>query len=385
MMDNYCNNCNSCNQDPCSCGSCKPASYKCDFDIQANPYDASIWNVTICGAMTKVKIPKLNETDTKLSTNYSNKTLIYNAEKHTDIISGEQLGVLINLEDLRNTDTINADSCDLLVFNPYCDTCGDGCKPKNAMWKNYHIPDAEDCVMEPNDNGYYEVLKKNDCGCIVECQLPVIPQGMTALNYQRDSVPDDPDFPWYYGCYNDTINLHLAENAPDYFGKYALKVTVSYGVQAVKSDRYTFNYNWKSLVVPGITGEERRTDMQASILQNWAAVGQFSDGKYLPWGSSSLRGTFVFIVPKGKEAYLHHEFRILTADSVPYYKRNTTYDGKKVPDSEAGLNQPLWPASRLNALQIIIEPTQGSTDFDPAKDAIRDQLDAPVDDYPQPY
>lgn len=335
--------------------------------------------------MTKVKIPKLNETDTKLSTNYSNKSLIYNAEKHTDIISGEQLGGLINLEDLRNTDTINADSCDLLVFNPYCDTCGDGCKPKNAMWKNYHIPDAEDCVMEPNDNGYYEVLKKNDCGCIVECQLPVVPQGMTALNYQRDSVPDDPDFPWYYGCYNDTINLHLAENAPDYFGKYDLKVTVSYGVQAIKSDRYTFNYNWKSLVVPGITGEERRTDMQASILQNWAAVGQFSDGRYLPWGSSSLRGTFVFIVPKGKEAYLHHEFRILTADSVPYYKRNATYDGKKVPDSEAGLNRPLWPASRLNALQIIIEPTQGSTDFDPVKDAERDQLDAPVDDYPQPY
>ena len=22
---------------------------------------------------------------------------------------------------------------------------GDGCKPKNARWKNYHIPDAGDC------------------------------------------------------------------------------------------------------------------------------------------------------------------------------------------------------------------------------------------------
>ena len=117
---NSCNiGCNSCGKDPCSCG-CGPAKYGCDFSIAANPFDESIWNVTICGATTKVKIPKLYETDTKLSTSYSNKSLIYNAEKHTDIITGDQIGALINLEDLRDTDVANADSCDLLVFNPYC-------------------------------------------------------------------------------------------------------------------------------------------------------------------------------------------------------------------------------------------------------------------------
>ena len=63
---NACYKCSSCGSDPCSCGGCKPAKYGCDFNIMANPYDPSIWNVTINGATTRVKIPKLNETDTKL-------------------------------------------------------------------------------------------------------------------------------------------------------------------------------------------------------------------------------------------------------------------------------------------------------------------------------
>ena len=130
MMNNCSNCCNTCGKDPCGCGGCKPARYSChDFQISANPYDASIWNVTLNGATTKVKIPKINETDTKLSTNFTSSSLIYNAEKHTDIITGSQLGQLINLEDLRDTEVSNADSCDLLVYNPYCSECGDGCKP----------------------------------------------------------------------------------------------------------------------------------------------------------------------------------------------------------------------------------------------------------------
>lgn len=270
------------------------------------------------------------------------------------------------------------ENCSYLVFSPSCEA-------PTGEWQATQIPRAEDCEMEPDDNGYYQVVTLDDCGCLKECNLPVMPAGMTALNYQRDSVPDDPDFPWYYGCYNDKINLHLQENATRYFGKYDLKVTVFYGVQAIKSDRYTFNYNWRSIVVPAIEGESRRTDMEGSILQNWAMAGGMTGGRDIPWGSSSLRGAFMFVVPKGKEAYLHHEYRIRTTDSFPGYKFNSAYDGKRVPDAEATLNASLWPASRLNALQVIIEPTSGTTDFDPVKDEYRNQLDAPVDDLPQPY
>lgn len=269
------------------------------------------------------------------------------------------------------------DNCSLLVFSPSCTS-------PSGEWEPYTIPDAGDCEMTPDGDGRYRVLIKDDCGCIKECRMPIMPSGMTALNYQRDSVPDDPDFPWYYGCYNDTINLHLRENAPQYFGKYDLKVTVNYGIQAIKSDVYNFNYNWRSLLVPQVAGETLRTDMAASILQNWAMAGTLGT-RDIPWGSSSLRGSFTFVVPKGKEASLHHEYRIRTTDSFPGYKTNSTYDGKKVPDAEATLNSSKWPASRLNALQVIIEPTFGSTDYEPTKDEYRSQLDDPVDSLPQSF
>lgn len=378
-MDNYCNSCNSCNHDPCSCGSCKPASYKCDFEIQANPYDASIWNVIICGELKKVKIPKINETDTKLSTNYSSRSLIYNAERHTDIISGEQLGGLINLEDLRNTDTINADSCDLLVFNPGCDACGDACKPKNAMWRNYHIPDAGDCELELDDEGYYHVLIKDDCGCIKECRLPVIPDGSTTINYVRDSVPDDPDFPWYYGIYNDTINLYLAQNAPQWFGKYDLEITVNYGIQVMHPTAAP-NTNFRSLLVPVIQDSEIDVSHFSSILQTQSTV--LGTSPYIPWGSVSLRGSFQFVVPKGKDVYLHHEFRLRSAASLPNYATNAL-DGQKVPASEAGqIDHMLYTASRLNALQVVVKPTRGSANLNPVVDPERAQLDPAVDEYP---
>ena len=373
-----CDNCfnNSCGCDPCS----HPAKYGCDFDIQANPYDASIWNVTINGATKRVKIPKIAETDTKLSTSYSAAALTYNAEKHVDTITGAQLGGLINVEDLRDTETANADSCDLLVYNPHCSECGDGCKPKNARWKNYHIPDAGDCEVELGDDGYYRVLVKDDCGCIRECRLPVMADGSIAISYIRDSVPDDPDFPWYYGIYNDTINLHLRENASAFFGKYDLEVTVNYGIQVVHSTASP-NTNFRSLLVPVAEGSEVDATMFASTLQDQSTVW-FSSQPYIPWGTVCMRGSLVFYVPKGKEAYLHHEFRLRTHDSLARYA-TSSLDGQKVPDDIAGqIDRMAYTASRLNALQIIVKPARGTSNTSPVVDPERSQLDPAVDVYP---
>lgn len=383
-MNNACNKCNSCGSDPCGCG-CKPAKYGCDFDIQANPFDGSIWNVTINGATKRVKIPKINETDTKLSTNYTSSSLIYNAEKHTDIITGSQLGALIKMEDLRDTETANADSCDLLVYNPYCSDCGDGCAPKNARWTNYHIPDAGDCELELDDEGYYHVLVKDDCGCIKECKLPVMANGSTAISYMRDSVPDDPDFPWYYGIYNDTINLHLRENAPAFFGKYDLEITVNYSIQVAHSSSSP-NTNFRSILVPVAEDSPVDPTMFSSVLQDQSTVS-LTQAPYIPWGTVCLRGSLVFYVPKGKEAYLHHEFRLITKESAaggsPYYAINPTYDRKKVPDNIAGhVNLMEYTASRLNALQIIVKPARGTSNTDPVTDPERDMLDEWEDKYP---
>lgn len=373
-------NCNSCGKNPCGCDECRPAQYSCGFDIQVDPYDASTWLVNNCGVLHRVKIPKISETCTNLSTDFSTASLIYNGECGQTVLSGSQLGSLIDLNDLRDVDVTDADSCDIMVYDPGCTECGDGCKPKPAMWRKYHIPDAEDCEVEPDNDGYYHVLIKDDCGCIKECRLPVVPNGSAVINYVRDSVPDDPDFPWYYGCYNDHIDLHLADNVPQWFGKYDLEVTVNYGIQAVKST-VSKCANFRSLMVPVVEGTSINVAKMSSILQDDTTYSASSPE--IPWASKSMRGSITFIVPKGKEAYLHHEYRLRTVDSHAAYYTNATYDGKKVPDDIAGqIDAMLWNASRLNALQIVAKPARGVSNLDPTVDTIRSQLDAPVDEYP---
>lgn len=375
-----CNNCNRCGDDPCSCGGCKPARYSCDFSIQVDPFNPYVWLFDNCGKLSRVDIPKIPETCTHLSANFSAASLIYDGECGKDIITGRQIGQLINLDDLRDVEAPDADSCDLLVFDPGCAECGDGCKPKPAMWRNYHIPDAGDCEVEPDDDGYYHVLIKDDCGCIKECKIPVVPNGSAVINYIRDSVPDDPDFPWYYGCYNDTINLHLAQNVPQWFGKYDLEVTVNYGIQAVKSTASKC-VNFRSLMVPVVAGTSINVAKMSSILQDDTTYS--ASGPEIPWASKSMRGSISFIVPKGKEAYLHHEYRLRTVDSHAAYYLNSTYDGKRVPDDIAGqIDTMPYNASRLNALQIIAKPARGISNLNPVVDTERGQLDAPVDEYP---
>lgn len=378
-------NCNKCNDNPCSCNSCScdhcaPARYSCGFDIQVDPYNSSTWLVTMNGCLHRVKIPKISETCTNLSTDFSSANLIYNGECGQSTISGAQIGEIINLNDLRDVDVSDADSCDIMVFDPGCTDCGDGCKPKPAMWRKYHIPDAGECEIEPDDDGYYHVLIKDDCGCIKECRLPVVPNGSAVINYIRDSVPDDPDFPWYYGCYNDRINLHLADNVPQWFGKYDLEITVNYGIQAVKSTASKC-VNFRSLMVPVVEGTSINVARMSSILQDDTTYS--ASNPEIPWATKSMRGSITFIVPKGKEAYLHHEYRLRSVDSHADYYFNATYDGKKVPDDIAGqIDIMPYNASRLNALQIIAKPARGVSNFEPVVDPIRSQLDDHIDEYP---
>lgn len=374
-------NCNKCNDNPCSCKGCEPARYSCGFSIEVDPFDPYVWLFNNCGKLERIRIPKIPETCTSLTADFSSASLIYDSECGKDIITGCDLGSLINLDCLRDVEAPNADSCDLLVFDPGCSDCGGACKPRPAMWRNYHIPDAGDCEIELDSDGYYHVLIKDDCGCIKECRLPVVPDGSTIINYVRDSVPDDTDFPWYYGCYNDTIHLYLSQNAPQWFGKFDLEVTVNYGVQIIKS-HLCKNVNFRSLMVPVVEGDAVNVSMFSSILQDASATRDNNNEVMIPWGTISLRGSTTFIVPKGKDAYLHHEFRLRTKDSHASYALNSTYDGKKVPANivEVVDNIP-YNASRLNALQVIVKPARGVANLTPVKDAERDQLDAPIDEY----
>lgn len=382
MNDNCCNKCNSCN--PCNkCGgSCCQAKYNCSFNIEMSPYDEYTWIVTTCGMPHKVKIPKFPETCTSLSVNGTDATLVYKGECDTDIITGEQLGSIIRLNDLKDVDASMPDHCSMLVFDPFCAECGDGCTSPADMWKPYSIPDAGDCIIPLDEDGYYKVLVKDDCGCIKECRLPAKPDDEDKIIYLRDSTPEDPDYPWYYGIYNETINLYLSKNVPKWFGKYDLEITVNYDVQVILSYKCK-NTNYRSLVVPCVEGQRGDATYDSSILQGQSTwEDKISPMRGTPWGTVTQRSSITFVVPKGKEAYLHHEFRLRSAESFPKYVENPL-DGQKVPDEIASqYNVIPWTSSRLHALQCIIKPTSGEVDKNPTRDEIRNQLDHWEDWYP---
>lgn len=380
-MDNCCEKenpfaCSPCKK--CGKGCCNPAQYDCNFSLEPDAMDPRFAWVSINGANKRIRIPDCPCSDPVLDLDCATKTMSLGSGENKQVFTGSQLGCILNLDDISDVNAKDPESCSILVFNPGCGNCP--CTPEEATWQPYKIPDAGDCVISPDSEGYYHVLVKNDCGCPVECRLPVVPNGMISLNYMRDSVPDDPDFPWYYGIYNDTINLHLQDNAPTYFDKYALKVTVNYGIQCCKST-VTPNYNFRSLIVPVIAGESTiNVEKQSSVLEGFCLYNESAPA--IPWGTMELRGSFTFIVPKGREAYLHHEYRIRTNDSFPGWK-TSAYDGQKIPDDVASaVDQMAWAGSRLHSLQVIVEPTYGVADFDPVVDAERTQLDPPVDEYP---
>lgn len=162
-MNNCCNICHK----P-DCGGCKPPCFSGEVDIAVDPYDSSYWWISLNGIPNKVKIPEGNETDTVLSTNYSGAYLNYKAEKHTDKVTGAQLGSIINLDDLRNTniDPALSGNCYELVFRKFAE-CGDGCKSAADQWVNFNI-NTEDIKK----NGIQYVRGANENGCPVYLDVP---------------------------------------------------------------------------------------------------------------------------------------------------------------------------------------------------------------------
>lgn len=358
--------CNSCGCNPCGGGCCKPARYSCDFSIQVDPYNPYVWLLDNCGKISRVNIPKIPETDTFLKVDFSSASLVYDAEYHQDVIPGCDLGSIINLDCLRDVEAPDPDSCDLLVFDPGCGECGDGCKPRPAAWRNYHIPDAEDCTVEPDADGYYHVLVKDDCGCIRECRIPMT--GQTQIYYLRDSSAEDPDWPWIYGNYDERIDLDLTHNASRWFGKMDLEVTINYDVQSVRPTNGR-NINFRSTVLP-VTGvydkDHTNPSMMACMLQSDNSTRDNNNALMIPWGTKTLRGSISFIVPRGQEAFLRHEFRLRNADTQSHYWK-TNYDTQVVPKNIAGsVNLMATNASRLHSLQVVVRPVNGGTSYSPA-------------------
>lgn len=142
------NTCNECNN-LCDKG-CKPARYSHGFPTCSSVFDQD------------------GETDTKLSLDVSGATLNYAAERHTDIITGKQLGSIINLPDLRD---VNFDydfdaMCAEFIYHKYGD-CGDGCQSLENAWNLFSID--QDGAKQ---NQLRYVRGANAYGCPVFLDVP---------------------------------------------------------------------------------------------------------------------------------------------------------------------------------------------------------------------
>lgn len=164
--------CNDCNN-PCKKG-CKPARYARGF------YDDKC---------------SFQETDTTLSTDYSTATLNYSAERHVDQITGEQLGSLIALPNLRD---VNIDydfdaMCAEFIYHKYGE-CGDGCMSQEDAWSLFSID--QDGALQ---NQIRYVRGANTYGCPVFLD-----------------VPSNPDEYWYAGWRpNGQFGYYQAQEVPE--------------------------------------------------------------------------------------------------------------------------------------------------------------------------
>ena len=243
--------------------------------------------------------------------------------------------------------------CDLFVYDPDCDS--DEANPKHGKWVPYHIPDAGNCVMQPDINGYFKVLRKNDCGCIEECNL--FAQSVTWEYSIRDSWPDDPDWPFTEGSYDELIDL-LLDSKVDMFGKADLEVTFQFGtgIQAIGlRSSWTMDArdykNFQSIVTPVSYGTPTNAPVAyntipVSATDTYSVASTTQGNNLLPWGSWEWQTSRTVIVPKGQKLYLHHRMREIDYNGDVIPKGNTT-------------TTPQTDCSRLHALRVFVRATKG--------------------------
>lgn len=262
------------------------------------------------------------------------------------------LGSIQCLKDVFNYG--EAQPCDLFVFDPDCD--GDETNPKHGKWVPYHIPDAGDCLLEPDDNGYFKVLKKNDCGCIEECNL--FASSKTWEYSLRDSWPDDPDWPFTAGSFEEVIDLKLDEKI-SMFGATDLEVTIQYGygiqhMGAVSSPMLLSEYhNFQSVCVPVEDATPTNTPVAygtvpLSTLDKYSKAITVQGSNLCPWGTWEWQVSRTVIVPKGKKLFLVHQVKELD------------YNNNQIPLGATSSN-PGVDCSRLHALHVFVRATKGET------------------------
>lgn len=343
--------CRTCGNNPCNKPTCNQAPFKWGFDgcmLHAKVNGVSVKPLDLC------KWLHCNETDTsmRLVPNGNDSYIEYRSERDIngcgDIVTAPErlyicdilsLGKLTCLGDVADK---TPKPCDIMVFDPCCGDEGcEACMGQENVgkWTPYTIPEADDCELEPDDEGYYHVLIKDEkCGCIRECKIK-----NTSDTYQyvlRDSIPNDPDWPFTYGNYNEDIPLRLSEAVPQLFGKTDLEVRIEYGFGTGHPDN-TPLVNTKSTVIPQFDGGIVDAFNDAIVIQGTASM---------PWGTWEGQASRTILVPRGKNVTLKHEVRNRAQGSYPNFYTHPS-DGKQYNGEGGAVNN----FSRLHALKVTVK------------------------------
>lgn len=333
--------CDVCRENPCkSC--CKNPCIRWGFDgcflrgrcadgTELDPLNLCNWLKTheTCTSLRLVTKTTMNDSYMEFLNECDESHKIYICD-FLSLASIRCLGDVWSYPDPDSGDQNRVRPCDLFVFDPDCDSDPDN--PKHNKWVPYHIPDAGNCVITPDADGYSKVLIKDDCGCIRECKLFV--QQNTYEYALRDSWPDDPDWPFTHGSFTELIDLQLDQKVP-MWGVTDLEVTVqyAYGMQrhAVGAAR-----NFKSTVTP--TSENTSSPNLSDIYSKAIVLQGVNE---VPWGSMELQASRTFIVPKGKKMYLVNQ---VTCRDM---------NGNEMGAGDTGAS------SRLHALHVFVRATKG--------------------------
>lgn len=341
------------------CGQKKKAC-ECNFEINPIPFEPCAFSFINNGCVAKLDLSRAIpacETKTRMEQDRETGCIKYYNELYEssygekgeiDIICPEDLAKYIDLEDLGNVEIVEAQHCQLLMYRQAAGC--NGCPTDKDRWVNYTIPDAEPgCRVDFVPGEGYPVLIKDECGCIIECYINITDN---AYHYTlRDSVPNDPDWPFIMGTHDesnglqdlDTVDLHMRDILPDdVFGKYDLMVSVSYsfGVQHAMND---VDANFKSVVTPAYT------DGGVYDYTQYAWITQLINP--VPWGSQETGTTRMIQVPKGKDIKLRHCVTQRTNSSWPNIEHRSD-DGTLVASGVA----PVHNGTRLHALEVHVWP-----------------------------
>lgn len=158
---------NRCNKG-CGCGSCNGCCGKEILDIDEMPDSVSILRYNINGLSTWYDYGNMiyqTQTDTEVKINVQKRSLIHEAERHTDVISHEELGSILHVADLGDVDITGVADNSLFVYQKNSD-CGEGCEGIDNSWIAWnakeHLAESLETIMGFDEDDKPKALQTPD-------------------------------------------------------------------------------------------------------------------------------------------------------------------------------------------------------------------------------